>query len=83
MPENIGGQDLLLRKLDCAVINSLHSAREESAVAPFDTIRGVFTEGEHIYPNAGFRRKTHIQICVRDEDKIKGVFRVPDRHFTR
>jgi hypothetical protein len=81
-PENTGGQDLLLRKLDCAVINFLHSARERSEETPFDTIRGVFTEGEHIYANSGFRRRTHIQMCVRNGSKINGVFRVPERHFS-
>lgn len=82
LPENTGGEDLLRRKLDCMVLNFLHEARLESAETPFDTVRAVFTEGEPIYPTAGFRRKTHIQICVRNQECIKGVFRVPNRHFT-
>jgi hypothetical protein len=81
-PENSGGEDLLHRKLDCMVINYLHKSREKSGRHPFDTVRAVFTEGEPIYPTAGFRRKTHIQICVRNPENIKGVFRVPDRHFS-
>ncbi len=82
MPENSGGDDLLLRKLDCAVINFLHAARRLAGKPAFDTVRGVFTEGERIYTNSGFRRKTHIQICVVEPETIKGVFRVPPRHFT-
>jgi hypothetical protein len=82
MPENVGGEDLLQRKLDCAVINYLHVAREQAKEQPFDSVRGVFTEGEHIYANSGFRRKTHIQICVRNPDMIKGVFRVRPQHFS-
>ena len=82
MPENVGGEDLLQRKLDCAVINYLHVAREQAKEQPFDPVRGVFTEDEHIYANSGFRRKTHIQICVRNSDMVKGVFRVPPQHFS-
>jgi hypothetical protein len=81
-PRNSGGPDFLLRKLDCVVINFLHRVRHTSGDQPFDTVRGVFTEGEHIYENSGFRRKTHIQICVRNTERINGVFRVPERHFT-
>ena len=82
MPENTGGTDHLNRKLDCAVLNFLHIARRRSNEPAFDTIRGIFIEGAPIYPNSGFRRKTHTQICVRNQDTIKGVFRVPPHHFT-
>ena len=82
IPENVGGTDLRLRKLDCAVINFLHLARESAGEQPFDTVRGVFTEGEHVYANSGFRRKTHIQICVRNQTNIHGVFRVHERYFS-
>ena len=82
IPVNSGGEDLLHRKLDCMVINYLHKSREISGRNPFDTVRAVFTEGEPIYPTAGFRRKTHIQICIRNPENIKGVFRVLDRHFS-
>lgn len=82
MPENSAGPDHLLRKLDCAVINFLHFSRQESLKPPFDTVRGLFPEGELLYPHSSFRRKTHVQICVRNSEAIKGVFRVPDRHFT-
>ena len=82
MPENVGGDDLRLRKLDCAVINFLHLAREDAGDEPFDTVRGVFTEGKHVYTDSGFRRKTHIQICVRNQANIHGVFRVHERYFS-
>jgi len=76
-PENksIGGMgDLLLRELDCAVIETLHTLREDSHLQPFDSIRGIFSEGEELYPNAGFRKKDHIQLCVRNPNCIKGFF---------
>lgn len=77
MPANTGGRDLLVRKLDCAVINHIHTTMSESNLQEFDTVRGVFVEGERLYENSGFYRKTHIQICVRNPLCIKGVFRLP------
>ena len=82
LPVNSGGGDLRLRNLDCAVVNFLHSTRAERNLTEFDTVRGVFSEGKQIYPTAGFRGKTHIQICVRKPAMIKGVFRVPEDHFS-
>ena len=74
-PLRIGGNnDLLLRELDCAVIESLHSFRHQAANPAFDSIRGVFSEGEELYENAGFKEKDHIQICIRNPNCIKGYF---------
>lgn len=75
-PVNRLGNDLLLRELDCEVINHLHAIRAAGRFQPYDTVRGVFIEGSRIYKNAGFFEKTHIQICVRDAARINGVFRV-------
>lgn len=80
LPKN--GDDLLLRRLDCAVVRRLHSILEEEATS-LDTVRGVFIEGSPIYPNAGFNEKTHTQIAVRNISCIKGVFRVPEDQLRR
>lgn len=77
-PQNTGGSDLLLRRLDCAVLRHLHGIRTANHQQPFDTVRGVFIEGAPIYPESGFREKTHIQVCVSNPLAIKGVFRVPE-----
>jgi hypothetical protein len=82
-PKNIGGVDRPLRKLDCAVVNYLHDMRARRGEPSFDTVRGLFPEGETLYPGSGFRRETHVQICVRNQANIHGVFRVADRYFTR
>lgn len=77
MPENQytkNNTDLLIRKLDCAVIESLHTFREEQGQVPYDSVRGVFFEGKEIYPNSGFREKSHIQLCIRNPNCIKGYF---------
>ena len=85
IPRNRGGPDLLLRELDCAVINYLHEIRAsaEPPLQPFDSVKGVFlAEGGRIYEGSGFFNKTHIQICIRNPSCIKGVFRVPNEHLS-
>lgn len=67
-------KELLLRDLDCAVIETLHTLREQEQLQSYDSVRGVFWEGKELYPNAGFREKNHIQICVRNPNCIKGFF---------
>ncbi len=69
-----GGEDLIFRYLDCAVIETLHSNRIQNNLPPFDSVRGVFWEGKDLYENAGFKEKNHIQICIRNPDCIKGFF---------
>jgi hypothetical protein len=41
---------------------------------PYDSVRAVFIEGEPVYPSAGFHEKTHIQLCIRNPNCIKGFF---------
>lgn len=67
--------DLLLRDLDCAVIESLHKINSEKEKQnDFDSIKAVFWEGKELYANAGFKEKNHIQICIRNPNCIKGYF---------
>lgn len=69
------GNDLLLRSLDCAVINSLHQTRTDRGLQPFDTVRAAFAEGDALFPDSGITAKHHIQLCVRRRSCIKGYFR--------
>ncbi|MCP5316808.1 MAG: hypothetical protein H6956_02650 [Chromatiaceae bacterium] len=73
LPTN--GEALMARRLDCAVIETLHEFRKEQGYEPFNSVRGVFWEGDDLYTGAGFKSKNHIQICVRDQSCIKGYFR--------
>jgi len=90
LPQNIDlvkdkNHDLILRELDCAVIEYLHQKISEQIFADneskgfsnllhFDTARGVFTEGGQAFEGAGIQKKTHIQICIRNLNCIKGFF---------
>jgi hypothetical protein len=77
--------DLILRELDCNVIEYTHQRIDElikkdlaqngySELKPFDTARGVFTEGGPAFEGAGIQTKNHIQICIRNLNCIKGFF---------
>ncbi|MCW3807479.1 hypothetical protein [Plebeiibacterium marinum] len=77
--------DLILRELDCAVIEYLHQKIDEqiskdikiqgfSNYRHFDTVRGIFTEGGPAFEGAGIQTKNHIQICIRNLNCIKGFF---------
>jgi hypothetical protein len=66
--------DLLLRNLDCAVIEMVHTIRRMSGQQPFDSVRSAFMEGGELYPNAGFREKDHVQLCIRNPNCVKGFF---------
>jgi len=82
MPENKKGKDseeLLLRYLDCAVMQMGDEAATRKNFPKYDAIRAAFLEGEVLYPTAGFKEKTHIQICVRNPNCIKGYFLPIDR----
>jgi hypothetical protein len=71
-------EDRLLRFLDNAVIRHLHemiaSAMGKRGLEPFDTVRGMFTEGDPAYPGAAYFKKSHVQIAVLKPECILGFF---------
>jgi len=72
-------EDRTLRFLDCAVFRHLHQIIEAQPITgrviePFDTVRGMFTEGGSLYPGCGFHKRSHVQIAVRNDACIRGVF---------
>lgn len=74
--KNIGSNtDILLRFLDCAVINQLIDfAKDDDSFTEYDSVKGYFTEGDCVYPGGTFKEKSHIQICVINPNCIKGFF---------
>ena len=76
--------DLLIRNLDCAVIEFEHTINEKAKVKSFDSVRGIFVEGDELFPNSKKKEKNHIQICVRNPNCIKGYFlpRVKDEKYS-
>lgn len=74
LPRNSGRGDKPLRRLDCAVIERFHKMNKDMNKQEYDSVRGIFFEGGSIYPGSGILEKTHIQICVRNPNCIKGYF---------
>lgn len=63
----------LIRPLDCAVIQNAHALMEKEGIS-YDTVYGYFQEGQDAFEGAGIKEKSHIQICVRSTECIKGYF---------
>ncbi|MCL1982208.1 MAG: hypothetical protein FWG53_03815 [Clostridiales bacterium] len=74
MPVNKIGKDRLIRELDCAVIEQIHDYNHNTEKREFDSVRGIFIEGDEVYAGSGFNSKTHVQICIRNPNCIKGYF---------
>jgi hypothetical protein len=55
------------------MVDKIH---ESKSIEAYDTIYGVFEEDELVYPGAGFRDRTHVQITIRNPMMISGYFRV-------
>lgn len=75
----------ILRELDCAVIEHMHEnvgtqIKEDINQQGFtrlrlpDSVRGAFVEGGPVFEGSGIYEKTHIQICIRNPNCIKGFF---------
>jgi hypothetical protein len=73
----VNNESQFRRNLDCAVMNTLHRIRDDARLPVIDTIRAAFVLGKQVYPGAGFLDQTHMQICVRNVECIRGVFRIP------
>ncbi len=71
---NEADPDRILRRLDCAAVNWTISELESGMGGTFQSVRGVFQEGEPVFPDSGIRRRSHIQIAVRDPTCILGYF---------
>jgi hypothetical protein len=80
MPQNVdptgasNSNDNIIRRLDCSVIKEVHEYFHSSGLAPFDSVRALFAEGDRLYKGAGFMEKTHTQVAIRNPNMIKGYF---------
>ncbi len=79
-PAHYGDRDRLIRRLDCAVINTACEILERDG-QPVDTVKGMFVEGAPAYEGSSIMEHTHTQICVRNLDCIRGIFLPPRRVF--
>lgn len=77
------GTDILLRDLDCAVIQQIHDYMKQEKKDCFDSVRGIFVEGAAPYEGSEFRERTHVQLCIVNPNCIKGYFApiAPDSRY--
>ena len=55
---------VLLRELDCAVIERIHQYNREYNLRPYDSVRGVFIEGNPVYDNSEINgRRRFWNVC--------------------
>ncbi|MFZ4766012.1 MAG: hypothetical protein ACOYMN_13765 [Roseimicrobium sp.] len=74
--QNTGTSDFdwLRRERDCFVLNTVIPEIEQDKGVHFQSVRGVFQEGDQAFDGAGIKLKSHIQIAVRDPRAILGYF---------
>jgi hypothetical protein len=58
-------------RLDCAVINYTVGYFEQISRQTVKSIRGVFLEGNPIFPNSYLFERSHVQIAIRDLSLIE------------
>ena len=76
IPRNSEDLEKLRRERDCALLDYLMDLFAKYRV-PYQTVRGIFTEGPPAFEGSGIRLKSHVQIAVRDPSCIIGYFRPP------
>jgi hypothetical protein len=69
-PQDNRAKDKVMRKLDCAVLDHLVANDDKG----FETVRGLFVEGDPIYEGAEIFETTHAEIAVRNPACIRGLF---------
>lgn len=78
LPENLpgfeGDTDRVRRILDCAFLNWVIKRLEMAEQTQFDTVRGLFPEGDPAFPGGSILKESHIQISVRNPGCILGYF---------
>ncbi|HWW05814.1 hypothetical protein [Collimonas sp.] len=74
-PADAGDKVILIRNLDRAAVNYLHTLREKHGMPPVDTVRSSFLQGDCIAETSAFREYSHTQIAVRNANSIIGYFR--------
>jgi len=70
--------DRVLRFRDCAVLKYTMDRIAETRGIQYQSVRGVFVEGEPAFPGAKIALKSHIQVAIKDPTCILSVY-LPDQ----
>ena len=74
-PNLHASSDLVLRQLDCSVINWCLDFLEKRKFQHYHTVRCLFSEGTPVFEGSKILAKSHIQVAVRDAAAIIGYFK--------
>lgn len=74
-PKGRASSDLVLRHLDCAVINWCLDYMEKVKKQHYHTVRCLFSEGTPVFEGSKILAKSHVQVAVRDGAAIVGYFK--------
>lgn len=53
----------------------MHQLRADNNLQAFNTVYGVFEEGDSLFEGSALKEKTHVQLAVRSPNSILGYFR--------
>jgi hypothetical protein len=71
----------VLRFLDCAVVDYSVRMIAETEGTKYQTVRGIFIEGQPAFPGSKIALKSHIQLAVRDPACIIELFRAEPANY--
>jgi hypothetical protein len=74
-PKGRQSSEVVLRHLDCAVINWCLDFEEMEENQHYHSVRCLFSEGTPVFEGSKILAKTHVQIAVRDDTAIVGYFK--------
>jgi len=66
--------DKALRFRDCSLLNWTLDQMKSGGMEEFDSVRGLFQEGQTAFPDSEIRTRSHIQIAIRNPECIVGYF---------
>lgn len=66
--DKIRGGIPINRFLDSAVINTVDYLRRANKLSKYDSVMGMFEDGQPIFPGSAIKDKTHRQIAIRNAD---------------
>ena len=66
--------ELIANRLDLPNTEGENKGRIQCHPDFIDSVRGMFPEGDEVYPGAGFLSQNHIQLCIVNPNCIIGYF---------
>ncbi len=66
--------ELIAEDLGFSGVTGTNKRKIQNHIQFIDSVRGMFPEGDELYEGAGFRAKSHIQLCIINPNSIMGYF---------